>query len=564
MKLTLRGYGSLTILAGLLGCSSGQDSTVMDHGGETSDDSAQVSGEGADVTIGEVREAISFSDLTDRRGVRGIRCTSRSVILGAVYYVNSPSNKVGFYYCAGDVSGNVAGFVKINTGVGGSGATGPAGATGPQGAKGATGAQGAAGPQGSSVTGPQGPQGAQGAQGPSGGGAGGGAGATGAQGAQGAVGPQGAKGANGATGAQGAQGANGSGTGPQGAAGAQGPQGAKGAQGAAGVQGPQGAAGSGTGPQGAPGAAGPQGAKGANGAQGAAGAQGPQGANGAPGAAGAAGPQGAKGADGAQGAAGAQGGVGPNGAKAFVTSSAPSAPTAACPNGQVTIEVGTDTNGNGVFDRPAEVTGTVVTCNTGSASQPSSVCGNGIIENTGFGGVDEVCDTNGSAADVLPTGTAAGSTCSADCKSIVPPPVTGPLPNPACVACTNSQCGDLVAACNTEDNSASSPSGACNSVLACLHVSFSDLPATCAKTDTAACYCGTGAGGAVDIASCLGGTSNGVCKDVIRQQSGCIGSSNEAQCILSRQNDTDFGYGDASQIVNCQRSNCFAECGLDP
>ena len=244
-----------------------------------------------------------------------------------------------------------------------------------------------------------------------------------------------------------------------------------------------------------------------------------------------------------------------------MATSAPSAPTAACPGGVVTIEVGTDTNGNGVFDRPAEVTGSAQTCNAGGASLPVTVCGNGVIENgSGFSGTQEVCDTNGAGPDVLPAGSAAGSTCNATCTAVVAPP---PGPSAACSSCTNAQCGDLVAACSTEDNVAGSPIGACNAVIQCMHVSFPG-PTTCAVTDTAACYCGTGAGGSVDIAACLGGTSSGECKEIIRQNSGCIGSSNEAQCILSRQNDTDYGFGDASQIVNCQRSNCAAECGLNP
>lgn len=64
--------------------------------------------------------------------------------------------------------------------------------------------------------------------------------------------------------------------------------------------------------------------------------------------------------------------------------------------------------------------------NQGGGSIPNSVCGNGVIENgISFGGVDEVCDTNGANPDVLPTGTPAGSTCNAACTAIVPPTTGG-------------------------------------------------------------------------------------------------------------------------------------------
>ncbi|HSY22390.1 MAG TPA: endo-1,4-beta-xylanase, partial [Polyangiaceae bacterium] len=124
------------------------------------------------------------------------------------------------------------------------------------------------------------------------------------------------------------------------------------------------------GPQGATGATGPKGATGAAGAAGATGATGPAGAIGAVGATGATGPAGAvgaTGATGAQGPVGAQGEPGTQGSSSLVNTT-PEPPGVNCAQGGTRIEVGIDTNGNGVLD-PNEVTATSYVCN-GTPANP--------------------------------------------------------------------------------------------------------------------------------------------------------------------------------------------------
>ena len=189
-----------------------------------------------------------------------------------------------------------------------------------------------------------GPQGPQGPQGP--------AGATGAQGPAGATGAQGPVGATGATGAVGA-------TGAQGLIGMTGAQGPIGLTGVTGAQGPVGATGA-AGPVGATGAQGPQGDTGATGATG---AQGPQGPQGDPGATGAQGPQGPQGDPGSQGATGATGDAGLS-SLVLVTNDTGDAH---CPAGGLQVDVGLDSNGDGVLETN-EIQHTAYVCNGVSSS----------------------------------------------------------------------------------------------------------------------------------------------------------------------------------------------------
>jgi hypothetical protein len=161
--------------------------------------------------------------------------------------------------------------------------------------------------------------------------------------------------------------------GPQGDAGPRGPQGPQGDAGATGVTGPQGATGE-EGPQGIPGEAGamgPQGWQGPQGVSGEAGATGAEGPQGTTGATGATGPQGPAGPQGAQGTPGADGG---NGLNSLIAVTPIPQGSAQCPAGGEEIQVGVDTNGDGVLE-PSEVEQTAYVCNGTSAGGDASANG---------------------------------------------------------------------------------------------------------------------------------------------------------------------------------------------
>ncbi len=228
--------------------------------------------------------------------------------------------------------------------------------------------------------GPQGPAGNDGAAGATG--------LTGATGPQGPIGLTGPAGANGATGSQG----------PIGLTGPQGIQGLTGSIGATGLQGPIGL----TGANGIQGPAGTNGSNGINGSnglsayqiwlnagnsgtetqflntlQGATGSQGAIGLTGAPGPQGIQGSMGATGAQGIQGVAGPTGAIGSNGAdgKNTIVKTTTEAAGANCATGGTKVEVGLDTNSNGVLDT-AEINATLT----------KYVC-NGLIGATGAQGI---------------------------------------------------------------------------------------------------------------------------------------------------------------------------------
>ena len=236
---------------------------------------------------------------------------------------------------------------------------------------------------GSSTPGPQGPIGLTGP-----------AGVNGAQGPQGIAGTNGTNGQNGLSayqiwlnagntgteadfltslqGAQGPQGIKGD-TGLTGATGVQGPQGIQGVKGDTGITGPQGPIGL-TGVQGAiglTGATGPQGSQGGIGLTGATGPQGPIGLTGANGLSayqiwlnagntgseaqflnaikGATGATGSQGPIGLTGPAGTNGTNGADGKNTLVNTTTEPAGTN-CANGGTKVEVGLDTNNNGILD----------------------------------------------------------------------------------------------------------------------------------------------------------------------------------------------------------------------
>ena len=253
------------------------------------------------------------------------------------------------------------------------------------------------------LPGPQGPiglTGPQGIQGPIGL-----TGATGAQGIQGLTGLTGATGVMGATGAQGIQGLTGL-TGTAGAMGATGPQGIQGPIGLTGANGSDGA----TGPQGIQGPIGLTGAAGTNGTNGSDGATGTQGSIGLTGPQGPQGPQGATGPQGIQGLTGANGlsaydiavqngytgtqaqwlsttagAAGTNGVdgKNTLVKTTTEPAGVNCATGGTKVEVGLDTNSNGVLD--ASEVNTALT---------KYIC-NGAVGATGTQGIQGVAGTNG-------------------------------------------------------------------------------------------------------------------------------------------------------------------------
>ena len=145
--------------------------------------------------------------------------------------------------------------------------------------------------------------------------------------------------------------------------GADGQDGAPGADGADGQDGAPGA-------DGADGQDGAPGADGADGQDGAPGADGADGQDGAPGADGADGQDGAPGADGADGQDGAPGADGADGMNAIIETMTEPAGTN-CANGGVKIQVGIDTNSDGVL-QPTEI----------NPAQTQYVCDGGSTVNT--------------------------------------------------------------------------------------------------------------------------------------------------------------------------------------
>src|SRR5262249_36003576 len=139
------------------------------------------------------------------------------------------------------------------------------------------------------------------------------------------------------------------------------------------------------------------------------GATGPTGPTGPSGATGPTGPSGAKGGQGATGPTGPNGAKGTAGTPAQQPFVSVTQGAAGCANGGVTIRVGLDLNGNGVFDLGNEVTETQVVCNGGSTPQPPNECGDGAID------PGEQCDPNGDGPDVLPPGAPPNSVCTPNC-----------------------------------------------------------------------------------------------------------------------------------------------------
>jgi len=544
MKLVPRIWGPLTALALIVGCGS-QDATdvasSVDDGfasdtAETASDETAVPSEEGAVEFGQVQEALSFTSLPPCRFFNE----------GLVYYVHTPSNRVGFYYCRSNE------WRLISTGTGGgtgvTGPTGPAGATGPRGATGANGSNGsngATGPRG--ATGANGSNGSNGATGPAG--ATGARGATGAQGIPGPTGPAGGgtgasgpaqlvrvttsgacklieigiddnrngtletaevdssgqvcDGATGATGARGATGANGT----------NGTNGSNGSNGATGPTGPQGANGSNgsNGSNGATGPTGPQGPQGPQGVQGVPGTNGSNGSNGSNGATGPTGPQGIPGTNGSNGSNGSNGATGPQG---------PTGPTG--PTGPA---------GGGT---------------TGPTGPATPVCGNSVVEQ------GEQCD--------LGAANSATGACSVNCQN-------------TCLPCIQTRCPDQYNAALGTTSTASN-TALVTQLLDCVvgpnWEAGGAIPSNSCyfanplqpRGTLIPCYCGN-----TPEATCLAsGPSNNqeACGLEMELASQC--SPVTASCVTGPGSNPAVASGDVLQLLNCakQAAACESQCGFPP
>jgi hypothetical protein len=184
---------------------------------------------------------------------------------------------------------------------------------------------------------------------------------------------------------------------------------------------------------------------------------------------------------------------------------------------------------------------------------PSPVCGDGDIEG------DEVCDPNGDGADVLPAGSAEGSTCSADCASVTPPVSAG-----GAGTCHRSCVEDL-------DNN-----GACNGVFSPVGVDSKPVldcilgaswPApdrfaasSCANGNLLACYCG-----ALSPSSCLTALPADIaapCKNEILAGTGCDArpAAEQSQCVAQLFVNPGNATGRAIAYVQCLQDNCPDIC----
>jgi len=248
--------------------------------------------------------------------------------------------------------------------------------------------------------------------------------------------------------------------------------------------------------------------------------------------------------------------------------------------------------GDGVAEAPVE------DCDPGSATNPVCteqckfrpvVCGDGFINGT------EACDIKADGTQTFPAGTPAGSTCSADCKTVTSPVIkcgdgvitapetcddgtgaataTGVSPKcsntcqkvstQACVDCENAgDCFESVNNCLGVDIPfGEAQQTACFSVISCIQNS-NCLDGT---GSLGSCYCGTLETGPCGAAPFTGaGSPNGPCVDVIKAGFPTFTTN---QDILGGLFATDFPSGAAMKRLNCQKtansSACLTTCGLN-
>jgi hypothetical protein len=232
--------------------------------------------------------------------------------------------------------------------------------------------------------------------------------------------------------------------------------------------------------------------------------------------------------------------------------------------GEADLEVSFDCSADGTAFISADVTAleadapcvegarVAIEC-VNQVTAPSPVCGDGDIEGS------EVCDTNGEGADVLATGTPEGSSCSADCASVIPPVSGG-----GSGTCHRSCVEDL-------DNN-----GACNGVfspvgldsqpvLDCILGASWPAPdrfaaSSCANGNLLACYCG-----ALSPSSCLTALAadiNAPCKNEILAGTGCDArpAAEQSQCVAQLFVNPGNAAGRAISYVQCLQDNCPDIC----
>jgi len=231
------------------------------------------------------------------------------------------------------------------------------------------------------------------------------------------------------------------------------------------------------------------------------------------------------------------------------------------------------TCGNGVVETPVEqcdpVPADPANC-TATCQIRAAVCGDGFLT------AGEKCD-----GTLFPTGTAAGSTCSADCTTITSPAVCGNgikeagevcdpaftvndcgadcknITSAACFTCENdpSTCSDFATCDSAVGNAAAGSPAAgtpkaqlCNSVLDCVRDTGCAVGAA-----PLTCYCGT-----ANSTDCQGGLGNGKCRTQI--EAGL--ETTTPATIVQRLKNVQFGGGVALARIDCDQTFCVSQCGL--
>ena len=304
-----------------------------------------------------------------------------------------------------------------------------------------------------------------------------------------------------------------------------------------GPQGPQGDAG-------APGPAGPQGPRGPQGDAGPPGPAGPQGTPGQTGATGATGPQGTPGATGATGATGPQGDAGAE--SLVVASTEPPGPTN-CAAGGTRVDVGLDTNGNGILDSN-EIQHTTYVCN-GASTASSSSCP------VACGGATPVC-LDGACVQCAPSSVG----CSGQQPQICGPDGTWQNVGPSCADISPGGVGN-----GKQAAKGGGPTGEACCAGACIDTtSDSNNCGTCGNVCTSTDPLATGAacdGDGICEPTCNAPYAGcgGACVDTSSDPNNCGSCGNPCQAMSG---DTVACSGSACAVTSCPTG--FADCNASP